>query len=101
MRAPLALSALLVLLAALPPWGAGDADAELLAWAAEADGYESLLAISHDLPQGRGLVVTRDVPADTLLLFVPKDKALSLASCDMDGYSVFRCFGESVNVVIR
>ena len=86
MRAPLALSALLVLLAALPPRGAGDADA----WAAEADGYESLLAISHDLPQGRGLVVTRDVPADTLLLFVPKDKALSLASCDMDGNSVIR-----------
>ena len=79
------MSVLVVLLAALPPRGAGDADAELLAWAAEADGYESLLAISHDLPQGRGLVVTRDVPADTLLLFVPKDKALSLASCDMDG----------------
>ena len=85
MRGPLALPALLVLLAALPPRGSCDADAELLAWAAEADGYESLLAISHDLPQGRGLVVTRDVPADTLLLFVPKDKALSLASCDMDG----------------
>jgi hypothetical protein len=56
-------------------------EAALLAWVGS-DGFESPVTIG-ETEFGRGLVLTRDVPKDSMLLFVPQDKALSLESCTM------------------
>jgi hypothetical protein len=71
---------------AVPPATSVDTakGAALLQWVAEGGGSHLPVEIA-ETAHGRGLVLTRDTPPDTLLLFVPRDKALSLQSSAMPG----------------
>lgn len=73
------------MIALVVPLGTGirPEDAELLRWAAEADGYNSSVTISTELEEGRGLVLTSSLPASRVALWIPKAKALDLESCGM------------------
>ena len=73
--------------------GAGaDAEQRLLEWAAEAPGWVGKVSLARNhrgAPPGelvRGLVVTEDVPRDTVVLYAPASLKLTLDTCTMPAH---------------